>query len=106
MKRIHSIDELLVELTDALHRVASALESTQATTRSLGQSGAPRYTRDAADESTVVGEKKMAELLGISPRTLAEHRRRGRLPGCWVKNGRQVCWMPQKTLEAWKWGIP
>jgi hypothetical protein len=95
---------MIGDLTVALNRLATVVEDALQQYLTLGQTGTPRYTHGAADQG-IVGEKKMAELLGISPRTLAEHRRRGRLPGCWVKNGRRVCWMPGKTLEAWKRGI-
>ena len=105
MKRMHTMEELLAGLADALHRVPSALESEKASRDALGQMGTPRYTRGTADQNDVVGEEMMAELLGIPRRTLAEHRRRHRLDGCWVRNGRRYFWNVAATLAAWEKGI-
>ena len=47
----------------------------------------------------------MAQMLNIPQRTLANLRRQGRLPKCWLKNGRRVLWRVAETLETWKKGI-
>lgn len=99
------MEEILVELKAALHRVASALESEKAARGELALCRTQRYTQDAEDRSGVVSEDTMAKLLGISRRTLADHRRNHRLDVCWVKNGRRYFWDVSATLVAWQKGI-
>ncbi len=53
----------------------------------------------------LASERDMAGLLNIKPRTLANYRRTGRLPGCWVRNGRRILWRVDATVAAWKKGI-
>lgn len=99
------MEEILVQLTAALHRVASALESEKATRGEFALCRTQRYTQGADDQSGVVSEETMAKLLGISRRTLAEHRRNHRLDGCWVRNGRRYFWDVAATRAAWQKGI-
>ena len=98
-------DELLADLCEALHRVAAALESKESAHQALGQVRDSRYTPGAVDQNGVVGERIMAELLNIPRRTLADHRRRHRLDGCWTRNGRRYFWNVAATLAAWEKGI-
>ena len=93
------------ELAEAVNRLAAALERAGSCRGTLGQMGTPRYTQGEADQNDVVGEKVMAELLSIPRRTLADHRRRYRLDGCWVRNGRRYFWNVAATLAAWEKGI-
>ncbi len=93
------------ELVKAVSRLAAAMES-QRDIREKGLGGAEstRYTRppNAAD---LVDEKTMAGILNISGRTLGRHRRAGRLPGCWIRNGGRILWRVAETQEAWERGI-
>jgi len=61
---------------------------------------APRETNNA-----VISESEMAALMHIKPRTLGTYRRKGKLPGCWVRNGRKASWYVEQTLAAWARGI-
>lgn len=93
------------KLTVAVNRLAAAFEREVSPHAALGTSSGSRYTRSAADTTEFVGKKMMPELLNISQRTLASHRRVGRLLNCWTKNGRKIAWHVQETRDAWKRGI-
>ena len=97
----HRCDGLIPSI-DALH--AAILELTEIL-KGLGRDLEPRYSTARNMTNDTVDEKTMASLIGVTKRTLGEHRRRGRLPGCWVRNGRRIYWMPEQTLQAWKRGI-
>lgn len=86
-------------LTSAVLRLAAAVESM---CEGLGVQPEPRYTLSVPE---FVGEEEMARMLGIPRRTLADHRKQGRLPGCWVKNGRRIFWLPKATEDAWRQGV-
>ena len=88
-------------LTHAVSRLAAAVEEQN---QRLGSGATTRYTRPP-DDAKLVDEKTMAEILTIPRRTLAYHRDQGRLPRCWVKNGRRILWHVAATREAWKMGI-
>jgi len=90
------------DLAELLRHLADALEAHNS---GLGQPGDTRYTRPTEDHDQLVDEATMAAKLGISRRTLAQHRRHGRLPGCWVRNGRKVLWLFEETMETWRRGI-
>jgi len=47
----------------------------------------------------------MAAQLGIPAKTLADYRREGRLPKCWIRNGKRVLWRVKETVTAWGNGI-
>ncbi len=70
----------------------------------LGGATETLYTRPP-ESSDLVDEKTMAAALNISPRTLGRHRRAGRLPGCWIRNGGRILWKVAETREAWERGI-
>ncbi len=83
----------LTEAIERLERERIAAQTSQNVSRPLPG------TDDLADEAT------MAKRLSIPKRTLAQYRRDGRLPNCWVKNGRRILWRVAETLDAWKRGI-
>ena len=89
-------------LTAAIERLASAIQNL--VPGGLGERGKPRYPVCAADDG-LVSEAAMAEKLGIPPRTLARYRRQGRVPGCWIRNGKRIRWQVVETQEIWKRGI-
>lgn len=93
---------ILHSIVQALNRIATAVESQN----SLGDPVGTRYTRRPNDCPDLINEVAMAQLLDISPRTLAQHRRRGKFPNCWIRNGRRVLWKVEQALEAWKRGLP
>ena len=86
-------------LTSAVLRLAAAVETMQIR---LGVPAESRYTPPPPE---LVGEAEMATMLGIPRRTLTDHRKLGRLPGCWVKNGRRILWLVETTKDAWREGI-
>jgi len=88
-------------LASAIDRLAAAIEEQN---RSLGSEATTRYTR-SPENAELVDEKTMAKILTIPRRTLAYHREQGRMPGCWVKNGRRILWHVLATREAWRKGI-
>lgn len=87
------------QLTAAILRLAAAVENVQ---QPLGVPSEPRYTPPPPE---LVGEAEMATMLGIPRRTLTDHRKLGRLPGCWVKNGRRILWLADTTKDAWRRGV-
>ena len=89
-------------LTAAIERLASAIQNLAP--GGLGERGKPRYPVCAADDG-LVSEAAMAVKLGIPPRTLARYRRQGRLPGCWIRNGKRIRWRTAEALDAWRKGI-
>ena len=92
-------------LVDAQQRIALALERIAAAlTKSLGERQIPGYPDDERP-SGLIAEQEMAALLDRSPRTLAKYRRAGKLPGCWVRNGRTTLWKKEATLGAWQEGL-
>jgi hypothetical protein len=98
----HPAGQQLEQLTSAIVRLAEAVERQVV---SLGSSPLSRYTKPPDDRYGMVDERAMAQHLQISPRTLGEHRRRGRLPGCWIRNGGRIWWRVAETCEAWGRGI-
>ena len=99
--RPHPIADGLIRLAASLDRLTTVLESRQG---GLGESMKPLYTRPP-EPPGLVDEKTMAAVLNISNRTLGQHRRDGRLPGCWVRNGGRISWRVAETREAWERGI-
>lgn len=98
-------EEPIYLLVETHQRIATALEGIcLALTKGLGEGHHLGYP-DHDCLSELVDEKTMAEMLTIPRRTLAYHRDQGRLPGCWVKNGRRILWHVGATKEAWKMGI-
>jgi hypothetical protein len=93
------IAQQIQDLTIAVLRLAAAVE--QLCSR-LGVPSESRYTPPVPE---LIGEQEMASMLGVPRRTLAEHRKSGRLPGCWVKNGRRIFWLPEATKNAWREGV-
>jgi len=55
--------------------------------------------------ANLVDEMTMAAQLGIPAKTLADYRREGRLPKCWIRNGKRVLWRVKETVTAWENGI-
>jgi len=94
----------LDRLAIAIHRLATVLESAAAA--GLGVEHKPRYKAGPQSDSGLVDEAVMAARLGIKTRTLAKYRRQGKLPGCWIRNGRQIRWRTTETLQAWERGLP
>ena len=103
-RRVSCENENIERLAIAIEKLAAAIESRHGDTE-LGGGKEPRYTRIASATPDLASERAMAELLRISERTLAEHRRRGRLPNCWVRNGRRISYRVAVTLAAWDRGI-
>lgn len=97
----HGCDDLIQSI-DALHAAILQLNDIL---KGLGRDPESRYSTFAQATDDMLDEQSMAERLGITRRLLAQHRKKGRLPGCWVKNGRQFRWHVHETLEAWKRGI-
>jgi len=94
----------LDRLTDAIHRLCDLLE--QVGVQGLGGQGKARYTPGAASmAANLVDEMTMAAQLGIPAKTLADYRREGRLPKCWIRNGKRVLWRVKETVTAWENGI-
>ncbi len=105
---MHDVVSQLVGLPqaiDAIDRLTGAVERLGKAVEGLGPGQVLRYTTAKDVTSDTVDENTMASVLGIAKRTLGEHRRRGRLPGCWVKNRGRICWMSEQTVQAWKRGI-
>ena len=95
----------LSDLTAALHRLADVLQ--QGVLGAHGESFAKLHPDSLPEaDMTLVDESSMAEQLDIPARTLAHYRRRGRFPGCWLRNGRRILWRVEPTLAAWEKGIP
>lgn len=94
----------------ATERHAQAIEqlvrvlSAESKKSGLGDPAGTLYTRPPSG-SELVDEKMMAAALDISDRTLGRHRRAGRLPGCWIRNGGRIFWRVAETQEAWERGI-
>lgn len=97
----HRCDSLIPSI-DALH--AAILELTEIL-KGLGRDLEPRYSTSAAETNDMMDEREMADQLGITRRVLGKYRKSGKLPGCWIKNGRQTRWHVHETMEAWKRGI-
>jgi hypothetical protein len=96
--------EQVERLITAIERLAGALEGA---TTGNGQALPDRSTAAQETGETVglMNEAKMAKHLNIPKRSLGQYRRQGRLPGCWLKNGKRVYWRPAETVEAWRRGI-
>ena len=105
VRDVLSQHDRLSKTIDAIDRLAGAVERLSNVIEGLGPFEDSRYTTARNVSNDMVDERTMAILIGITQRTLGEHRRRGRLPGCWVKNRRRICWMPEQTLKAWERGI-
>ena len=97
----HGYDDLIQSI-DGLH--AAILQLTEIL-KGLGQVPQSRYRLDMQTAEDMLGESSMARRLGITGRVLARHRKDGKLPGCWVRNGRQIRWHLHETIEAWKRGL-
>ncbi len=91
-------------LINAIQRLASAVEKLGAGHDQLGEALPRRYTR-VQDEFDLVSENDMAAQLDLNPRTLAEYRRKGKLPGCWIRNGKRILYYIEETRAAWKRGL-
>jgi len=91
-------------LTDSVNRLAAAVEKLGCGHDQLGEVLPGRYTR-VQDEFDLASEQEMAARLGLNPRTLAKHRRSGKLPGCWVKNGKRILYYIEETRVTWKRGL-
>ena len=105
VRDVLSQHDRLSKTIDAIDRLTGAIEKLHGLIEGLGRVEDSRYTTARNVSNDMVDERTMASLIGITQRTLGEHRRRGRLPGCWVKNRRRICWMPEQTLKAWERGI-
>lgn len=95
----------LSEAIDSIDRLTCAVERLGIAVEALGPLARSRYTNTPESNGDLVDEGTMAEMLKIKRRSLGEHRRKGKLPSCWLKNGRRVFWNVSDTLEAWKQGI-
>lgn len=104
MHDVFSQPKKLSEVIDAIDRLVSATEKLGNAIAGLGGETDSRYTPHGMTEE-VVNEKQMSEILGITRRSLADYRRKGKLPNCWVKNGRKIRWHLNRTIDAWRKGI-
>ena len=93
----------LDRLAAAIHRLADVLESRPVA--GLGGDQNRPYKAAPKVDSSLVDERAMADRLGIKTRTLAKYRRQGRLPGCWIRNGKSIWWRVPETTQAWSRGI-
>ena len=94
----------IAELTAAIYRLAQVVEKSGLP--GLGGLREPLYKPVPTMETDMVSEQAMATTLGIPVRTLGRYRRQGKLPNCWIKNGKRVRWRVPQTTEAWRKGIP
>ena len=91
-----------VQLVLALNRIAASLDRVaEAVAPALDR----RYKSNSDSNRNLISESAMAALMHIKPRTLATYRRKGKLPECWVRNGRRALWHADQTLAAWTRGI-
>ena len=97
----HRCDDL-IHAVNALH---AAILQLPEILKGLGQVAESRYSTGMQTAEDMLDEQSMAQRLGISRRVLAEHRKNGKLRGCWVKNGRQIRWHVHETMDVWKRGI-
>lgn len=97
----HRSDDLIQSI-DALH---SAILQQTDILKGLGKLLESRYSTFVQATDEMFDEQSMAKQLGITQRVLAQHRKNGKMPGCWIRNGRQILWHTNETLEAWKRGI-
>ncbi len=98
-------EQVLDNLIAAIDRLSGAIDKLSSACNELGDGEPKRYTSKVDAETVLVTELGMADQLGIRQRRLAEHRRSGKLPGCWVKNGRRVLYDVEQTLAAWRKGL-
>ena len=92
------------KLTEAVVRQTTVLESLVPPILELAHSPDPSYQGHMTDDR-LLDEDDMAKVLEIPKRTLAEYRRDGRFPGCWVRNQRRIWWYPDQARAAWAKGI-
>lgn len=90
-------------LVSALNRLADVLEGQFA--GGLGGEQKPLYKAAPRSDGNLVEEPAMANQLGIPVRTLSKYRRQGRLPGCWIRNGKRILWRARETVALWERGI-
>ena len=101
-QQIAALAEAVKDLADAINRRSAAQENRPP---DLGVDPPSRYIGRPDPEVGLVDEPAMAQQLGISIRTLARYRRDGRLPGCWLRNGKHIRWRVPETLAAWQRGM-
>lgn len=102
LDQVNRISEALSRFTKATERCFVAVERCSGLLARFLES---RYTSVTESNQQLVGESEMASILSISRRTLAHHRKSGRFPNCWLKNGKRVFWRETETVEAWNRGI-
>ena len=99
--------EILVQvdrLVTEINRLSTAIEALHPNKTELARSLKVDHEQEV-NPSEMADEETVAGILGISKRTLGEHRRKGKFPGCWIKNGRQISWKIKNTMDAWRAGI-
>ena len=90
------------DLATAINRLAAAIERSCSDEELAGE----RHTRyTCGDGPSLITEPEMAQSLRMKSRTLANHRRQGRFPGCWIRNGRRILWLVEPTVASWQKGI-
>jgi len=95
------IDQMIL----AINNLASAIERSALGSKNIAHEATSRYNGDTEATSGIVTEADMAQVLRMKPRTLGHHRRQGRFPGCWIRNGRRILWLVEATVAAWQKGI-
>lgn len=93
------------DLAQSISELHSAILQLSDILKGLGRDLDSSYSTSVAKTNDVLDEESMAKRLGITRRVLARHRKNGKLPGCWIMNGRQTRWHVHETMEAWKRGI-
>lgn len=99
--------ELIVVIRDlvtAIEKATRVLE--QIDLAKLGGGHKPLYKAAPLQEAGILDEAQMASMLSIPKKTLGNYRRQGKLPGCWLRNGKHTLWRVEPTLTAWKQGLP
>ena len=95
--------EQIDSLTSAINRLADAME--RHCESGLGGVDGSLYKAAPQNEAELVDEATMAEKLNIPVRTLGNHRRAGKFPNCWIRNGKHIRWHVSQALELWQRGI-
>ncbi len=98
----HSMTEI-AELATAINRLAKVIEKHGL--RELGGKSESLYKAAPEAEPEMTDEVTMAAQLSIPARTLGSYRRKGKFPGCWIRNGKRIRWRVDQTVASWKRGI-
>ena len=100
MRDVLSQHDRLSKTIDAIDRLTGAIEKLHGLIEGLGRVEDSRYTTAKNVSNDMVDGRTMASLIGITQRTLGEHRRRGRLPGAWQWWMCAGAWVAQHAWAA------